>query len=94
MRVLWTRLARRDVNGIWDYIDRDNPMAAELVESRILASIANLEQYPRSGRLGRVRGPRELIIPASPYIVVYAAEELRIVILRVIHGAMDWPGDP
>ena len=91
MRIQWTELARSDVNGIWDHIQRDNPMAAELVESRILASIRTLQQFPLRGRPGRVSGTRELVVPASPYVVVYAVDDLRIEILRVLHGAMDWP---
>lgn len=91
MRIQWTRLARSDINGIWDHIQRDNPIAAELVESRILALIGTLEQYPHRGRPGRVARTRELVVPASPYVVVYVADDLRIDILRVLHGAMDWP---
>ncbi len=93
MRILWTRLARRDANDIWDRITRDDPSAAELVDSRILGSVETLAEFPRRGRPGRVAGTRELVVPRTPYIVVYAAEEMRVVVLRVIHGAMGWPGD-
>ncbi len=92
MEILWTRLARADLNGIWDYIERSDPTAAELAESRILAAVEGLSECPRRGRPGRVAGTRELVLPATPYIVVYTTEEPRVVVLRVIHGAMDRPG--
>jgi addiction module RelE/StbE family toxin len=91
MRILWTRLARSDVNGIWDRIESDNPTAADLLENRILAAVEILERFPYRGRPGRVAGTRELVIPASPYVVVYFADGIRVVILRVLHGRMNWP---
>lgn len=91
MPIVWTRSARRDVNEIWDYLELRDPDAAELAESQILKAVEGLSQFPKRGRPGRAAGTRELVISGLPYVVVYWVEEARIVILRVLHGAQDWP---
>jgi toxin ParE1/3/4 len=91
MRIAWTTAARRDLGAIWDYIEAENPQAAELVDSAILRAVSGLALHPRRGRPGRVRETRELVVPQLPYIVVYRVEPDRLLIVRVLHGAMRWP---
>jgi hypothetical protein len=43
------------------------------------------------GREGRVKGTRELVIGRSPFIAVYRIKGKRIEILRILHGAQQWP---
>lgn len=94
----WTRRARDDLAGIVRWIARDNREAAARVAARILSAAAGLAGMPDRGRTGRVAGTRELVLAPLPYIVVYAVEEhpatvtgMRVVVLRVLHGAMRWP---
>ncbi len=47
--------------------------------------------HPRRGRPGRVAGTRELVVPGTPYIVVYAVGADYVRIHRVLHGAQRWP---
>jgi toxin ParE1/3/4 len=89
--IVWTTLARQDVNAIWDFMEQRNPDAAEMVDSEILRSVEGLLQFPKRGKPGRVKGTRELVVLGLPYVVVYLLEESRIVILRVLHGAQNWP---
>ena len=91
MAIVWTAAARRDVNAIWDFIEARNPDAAELVSSEILRAVEGLGQFPRRGKPGRVKETRELVISGLPYVVVYLVADERVVILRVLHGAQDWP---
>ena len=91
MQIVWARTARRDVNEIWAYLETHDSEAAELVESKILEAVGGLSKFPKRGRPGRAAGTRELVIQASPYVAVYWVEATRIVILRVLHGAQDWP---
>jgi toxin ParE1/3/4 len=44
-----------------------------------------------SGRLGRTPATRELVISNTHFIVAYAIERDRIVILAIYHGAQRWP---
>jgi toxin ParE1/3/4 len=82
--IVWTNLARQDVNAIWDFMEQRNPDAAEMVDSEILRSVEGLLQFPKRGKPGRVKGTRELVVLGLPYVVVYLLEESRIVILRVL----------
>lgn len=44
------------------------------------------------GRLGRVHGTRELVIPGTPLLIAYRVRKDGIRILAVLHGARRWPG--
>ena len=59
----------------------------------IEAAVSRLADFPESAKPGRVSGTRELVVPATPFIVVYRIEAAGIVILRVLHGARKWPPD-
>ena len=50
-----------------------------------------LTSYPKTGRPGRVKGTRELIIVRTPYIAAYRIKGKTVQILRVLHGAQQWP---
>jgi len=38
-----------------------------------------------------IAGTRELVFPGLPYIVVYRIQDQDLEILRIYHGAQDWP---
>ena len=74
-----------------DYIAQDNPLAAIDQDERIEHQIDMLLQHPQMGRPGRKKGTRELVISRTPFIVVYRAKGARIEIIRLLHGAQQWP---
>jgi toxin ParE1/3/4 len=88
----WTEQAARQLDQARDYIalSSGEAVAARLTR-QIITHIQQLAAFPMSGRLGRVRGTRELVIPNMPFIVAYAIDEARIVILALYHGAQKWP---
>ena len=43
------------------------------------------------GRPGRVPGTRELVVPGTRYLVPYRVTGDTLQILRVYHGARNWP---
>lgn len=91
MRVRWLRRALRDLDEIQDYIAADSPAAAfGLVNDIIHRTELLLAANPRLGRLGRVRGTRELVVGGTEYIVAYRITD-SVEILAVVHGARDWP---
>jgi toxin ParE1/3/4 len=49
--------------------------------------------HPVIGRRGRIQGTRERVIARTPYVAVYAIDrEADIIeIIRVLHGAQQWP---
>ncbi len=91
MIVAWTRPAARDLELIGDYIARENPRAADRVVRRIRDRARDLTDYPLLGRTGRVENTRELVVPATPFIVVYRVDDDRVEILAVFHSARRWP---
>lgn len=90
MRVEWRPLADADLEEIVRYIAFDNPEAAYEIHDRIREHSASLSLHPRIGRPGRVRGTRELVVPATSFIVAYRVTGAAVTILRVLHGARKW----
>ena len=61
----------RRLDGIGAHIAKDSPAAAANVVSRIVASAQALAAHPAMGRVGRIPGTRELVMPSLPYIIAY-----------------------
>jgi len=57
----------------------------------IEAAVRNLVDYPHLGRPGRVKGTRALVVSGTPYVIAYRVEPDAAVILRLLHGAQQWP---
>ena len=91
MHVNWLRTAIKNLDDAAEYIARDNPAAASKLVNIISALTKRLAHYPSLGRPGRVPKTRELIVPSTPYIVVYRIRSTGIDIIRILHGARKWP---
>jgi len=91
VRLVWSRLAQSDRDEIYGYIEAEGPRTALAIDERIVNSVLRLIDFPESGRPGRVRGTRELVIPRTPFIVAYTLNMDTVRILRVLHGAQRWP---
>jgi len=50
-----------------------------------------LAKFPMQGRAGRIANTRELVLAGLPYLVVYRVSEDEVQILRLLHGAQEWP---
>ncbi len=92
-RLVWSQDAEVDLDSITEYIARDDVMAAIGVRDEIEGQIERLREFPLSGRNGRVRRTRELVVVRTPFIVVYTVGE-NLQIVRVLHGAQQWPPRP
>lgn len=91
MRLRWTTPAAQDLYNIALHIQQDNPAAADKVAQTLYDGCDSLENFPRRGRKGRMEGTRELVFAGLPYIVVYRIQDQDLEILRIYHGAQDWP---
>jgi toxin ParE1/3/4 len=91
MQVRWTTLASDDLQRITARIMQDNPSAARQVARTLYDGGMSLETMPRRGRHGRIAGTHELVF--APFIIVYRVNtDADVVeILRIYHGAQDWP---
>lgn len=88
----WSAFALDDRIAIFDYISEDSARAAIMIDERIEAEVERLARFPEIGRPGRIQGTRELVITGTPYIAAYSLSGARILILRILHGAQQWPG--
>ena len=91
MRLRWTTPAAQDLYNIVLRIQQDNPAAADKVAQTLYDGCDRLGDFPRRGRKGRMEGTRELVFAGLPYIVVYRIQDQDLEILRIYHGAQDWP---
>jgi len=91
MHISWRPQARAEREAAIDYIAEDNPVAALGQLEEIEKQTNLLTTQPEMGRIGRVKGTRELVISRTPFIAVYRIEGERIEILRFLHGAQKWP---
>ncbi|UFW92126.1 type II toxin-antitoxin system RelE/ParE family toxin (plasmid) [Bradyrhizobium barranii] len=69
MKLVWSRFALFDRDGIFSYIEAENPRAAVHVDEQIANAARRLLDFPDSGRPGRVAGTRELVIPRTSYVI-------------------------
>lgn len=74
-----------------EYIAADNPLAAAEQDDLIETQVDQLLRLPRLGRLGRVKGTRELVISRTPFIAIYRIRDGNVEILHLMHGAQQWP---
>lgn len=89
MNVQITTEAEDDLERIGDYIAQDNPRRALSFIAKLRDKCIGLaEMYeafplvPRYGLRRRVHGN---------YVIFYKVETDRIVVIHVLHGAMDYP---
>jgi toxin ParE1/3/4 len=96
MRLIFDEDALDDLHGIFSWIEKDNPRAAQRLIDRIFRKLELLLNpgFARMGRIGREPGTHELI--ERPYIIVYEVREQRqeIIVLAVFHGARRSRGAP
>jgi len=83
--------ARFDLFAIWEYIARDNVSAADRVVERLERAFLLLAAFPRKGhkRADVHTGDPVLFRPAGSYVIVYKPEPKPLVIVRIVHGALD-----
>lgn len=91
MEIVWLPAGGRTRDAQIDYIAQENPLAAARIDEDIERQVDLLATHPLIGRPGRRRGTRELVISRTPFIVIYRVTARRVEILRVLHGARQWP---
>lgn len=91
MIIEWLPIAEHNFGAIVDFIAEYNPLAAIEQGDEIETQISGLLVHRQRGRKGRVKGTRELVIVRTPYIAAYRIKSTKIQILRILHGAQQWP---
>ena len=93
-KIVFTKPAIADLEGLVTFIARDDPQAAEQFGYAIVAKAEKLDEFPLIGRVVpefKIETIREII--HRPYRIVYRVrEEQKLVeILRVWHAARGTP---
>ena len=92
MIIDWLPEALRNRFDQLDYIADDNPLAAADQDDEIERQVNMLQDHPKMGRPGRVKGTRELVISSTPFVLVYRLKGTqRVEVLRLLHGSQLWP---
>jgi plasmid stabilization system protein ParE len=83
--------AVNQLQSIFDFIAEEKPAAAKRTIRRIHRAILATARMPNSGRIGRVKGTREITVTGTRHVVAYRVLEKMIQVLAVFHGAQKWP---
>lgn len=92
VKVNWTKIAISDLESAFNYVAEieNRPETARLMIKKIIEGVEQIKSFPDSGRPGRVKGTKELIIVTTPFIVVYRMKKASLEILTVLHHARKW----
>lgn len=90
MRLAWSGPAVKDRKAIFSHIATENPIAAVAMDDLFVDRARLLLDHPKPGRPGRQPGTRELVAHRN-YLLIYGINRGTILILRVLHGARQWP---
>jgi toxin ParE1/3/4 len=92
-RILRTPDAIADLDGIWDYIARDNPAAADRILDELNARFALVAENPDLGELQpKLADGTYRRFTCRNYVIYYRPLDDGIVLVRVLHGARDHEG--
>ncbi len=67
------------------------PERASHLVRRLYEPPGTLLTFPNRGRPGKKEGTRELVMSPLPYIIVYAVRGDAVFVVRILHGAQQWP---
>jgi plasmid stabilization system protein ParE len=92
VRIRYTRRATGHLRVIRHFSTRlFGVETSDATLARIEGAINALADWPDQGRLGRVSGTRERVIPRLPFIVAYRVTPTTIDVLAILHAAQRWP---
>ena len=89
MKIIYTPEAISDLERLRDFIEQNNPIAAQAVAKRLLTGINNLKTFPRIGiEVSKAPNPdliRDLILDNYTTRYLINDKQSQIHILRVWH---------
>lgn len=92
MHLRWTKPAVDDLTGICDFTrEHFGEAQARRAAIGLYEAAESLKDLPQRGRKGRKAGTREITVSNLPFIIIYRAGQEVVEILRILHGAQQWP---
>lgn len=89
MRPAFLPAAIADLEGIGDYIARDNPRRAVSFVAELRSQCAKLARTPEAYRLRPELGEGIRSCPYGNYVIFFTVQADALLIVRILHGAMD-----
>ncbi|MBL8548648.1 MAG: type II toxin-antitoxin system RelE/ParE family toxin [Hyphomonadaceae bacterium] len=86
MAVIWSASARRDFDNALRYLQPRSQAGAKRMGERILAVASLLEQFPELAPPSRYRSLRQLVVPRTPYLVIYRLNGGDVEIRAIVHA--------
>lgn len=86
MQVVWGDGAQADFEAAIEYLRAQSPMGATRMGERILEAVGLLERFPELAPPSKHRGLRQLVVPRTPYLVIYRIKAGQIEIRAVVHA--------
>lgn len=86
MRVEWADSALLDFDRATAFLKEKSPSAARRIGDRILNAVSLLEAFPELAPRSRHRGLRQMVVPRTPYLVIYRMHQDRVEIRAVVHA--------
>jgi len=90
MKLVWSDIALARINGIYDYIQAEQPAAATRVVKRLQQAGEMIAKFPQSGRPLRRKSAFIYAVPKTRYLIVYKQDSDTITIATVLHGSENW----
>jgi toxin ParE1/3/4 len=79
--------AASDITSVWNFIAKENPLAARRVREDILDAIRRLVPFPHQGHQRPDLTSRPLRFQTvRDYLIAYAPDEKPLLVLSVLHG--------
>ena len=89
-RFVLTRLARSDLEEIWEYVANDSIKAATGVLNHLEAMIRALARTPGMGHVREdLADKSHRFFPAGSYLIVYRPQTKPLQIVRILHASRD-----
>ncbi|MCL2566793.1 MAG: type II toxin-antitoxin system RelE/ParE family toxin [Alphaproteobacteria bacterium] len=93
MKIVYTPTFNKRILEIKHYLKTNYPHFLKYTQLQIEQKIETIAKNNHTGRIGRVKGTREVVFAKLPYCIVYEINETKqeIVILNIIHTSIKYP---
>jgi toxin ParE1/3/4 len=86
-----TAAASADLQDIWLFITQDDPNAADRYIRTIISRFPTLASMPHMGREREELSARLRSFAVGNYVIFYRPAKDGIEVVRILHGARDFP---
>ncbi len=89
LKLAFTPMAQTDLESIGDYIAKDDPVQALAFINKIQKKCIQISHNPKAHPLRPEISQEIRSCPLQKYVIFFTEENSTLVIIRILHGAMD-----